>query len=335
MAGNEHDVAAGFGDARGHRADPHLGDQLHMDPRLRIGIFEVVDQLFDVFNGVDVVVWWRTDQADTWCRMTRPRNPRVHFVPRQLAALAGFGPLGHFDLQVVGIDQVLRGHSEAAGGDLMDGRPAQVTIWIAHVSIGVLAALTGVRLSADPIHRDGQGLVRFFGDGAVRHRTCREALQDVALRLHFVDRHWWTDTFTECEQAAQRRQAPRLIVDEFGVFLKDVVTLGARGVLELEHRLRIEEVVLAFAPPLILTTEVQVAVRAFDRAIGVGDAVASGDLLGDLVQTDAVEARDGAGEVLVDELLGQTNRLEHLRTGVGRDRGDAHLRHDLEHALAR
>ena len=217
----------------------------------------------------------------------------------------------------------------------MDGRPAQVTIGIAHIPIGVLAAFTGVRLSADPIHRDGQGLVRFFGDRAVGHRTCGEALQDVAQRLHFVDRHWWTDTFTECEQAAQRRQAPRLVVDEFGVLLKDVVALGARGVLELEHCLRIEEVVLTFAPPLILTTEVQVAVRAFDRAIGVGDAVASGDLLGNLVQADAAEARDGPGEVLVDEFLGQANRLEHLGAGIGRNGGDAHLRHHLEHALAR
>ncbi len=126
-----------------------------------------------------------------------------------------------------------------------------------------------------------------------------------------------------------------MIVDELGVLLEDVVTLGARGVLELEYRLRIEEVVLTFAPPLILTTEVQVAVRAFDGPVGVGNAVASGDLLGDLVQTNAVEARDSAGEVLVDQLLRQANRLEHLGTAVGRDSGDAHLGHHLEHALAR
>ena len=43
---------------------------------------------------------------------------------------------------------------------------------------------------------------------------------------------------------------------------------------------------------------------------------------------------DRAGEVLVDELVAEADRLEDLRTGVGRDRRDAHLRHHLQHALA-
>src|SRR5713226_913842 len=254
----------------------------------------------------------RTDQADARRGMARPRNPRVHLVTRQLAALAGFGSLRHLDLQVVGIDQVLRCHAEASRGHLVDRRATQIAIRIAHVPIGVFAAFAGVRLPANAIHRDGQGLVRFFRDRAIRHRTGRETLQDFAQRLNFVDGNRWTHTFAEREQAPQRRQPSRLIVDELGVLLEDVVTLGARGVLELEYRLRIEEVVLTFAPPLILTTEVQVAVRAFDGPVGVGDAEASGDLLGDLVQTNAVEARDSAGEVLVDQLLRQANRLENL-----------------------
>jgi hypothetical protein len=35
-----------------------------------------------------------------------------------------------------------------------------------------------------------------------------------------------------------------------------------------------------------------------------------------------------------DELLRQAHGLEDLRPGVRRHRGDAHLRHDLQHALA-
>src|SRR5713226_3171304 len=108
MAGDEDDVATGFGDARCHRTDSDLSDQLHMDTRPRVRILEVVDELLDVFNGIDVVVWRRADQADTRRGMTSPRNPRVHLVTRQLAALARFGPLRHLYLQVVGIDQVLR-----------------------------------------------------------------------------------------------------------------------------------------------------------------------------------------------------------------------------------
>ena len=63
-------------------------------------------------------------------------------------------------------------------------------------------------------------------------------------------------------------------------------------------------------------------------------AVAQRDLLGDLVEADAAEAADGAGEVLVDQLLAEADGLEDLGAGVGRDRGDAHLGHHLEDALA-
>ena len=46
----------------------------------------------------------------------------VDLVAGQLAALAGLGALRHLDLQLVGVDQVLAGHAEAARGDLLDRR---------------------------------------------------------------------------------------------------------------------------------------------------------------------------------------------------------------------
>src|SRR5437763_517130 len=64
------------------------------------------------------------------------------------------------------------------------------------------------------------------------------------------------------------------------------------------------------------------------------EGVPLGHLGGQHVETDAAEAGDGAGEVAVDDLLGETDGFEHLGAGVGRGRRDAHLRHDLEDALA-
>ena len=68
--------------------------------------------------------------------------------------------------------------------------------------------------------------------------------------------------------------------------------------------------------------------------VGMGDGVAGRHLGGQLVEADAAEADDGAGEVLVDQLLAEADGLEDLGAGVGGDGGDAHLRHHLEHALA-
>ena len=39
------------------------------------------------------------------------------------------------------------------------------------------------------VHRDGEGFVRFFADGAVGHGSGREALHDLFGRLDFLDRH--------------------------------------------------------------------------------------------------------------------------------------------------
>ena len=138
----------------------------------------------------------------------------------------------------------------------------------------------------------------------------------------------------ELEQAAQRGQARRLLVDQRGVLLEDVVAAGAGGVLELEHRLGVEEVVLALPAPLVLAADLELAVGPLAGTVGVGLGVAGGDLGGDLVEADAAELGGGAGEVLVDELLAEADGLEHLGAGVGGDRGDAHLGHHLEDALA-
>ena len=176
--------------------------------------------------------------------------------------------------------------------------------------------------------------MRFLGDGAVRHRAGGEPLHDVLDRLHFVDRDRRPHALPELEEPSERGELSRLVVDELRVLAVDVLALRTRRVLELEHRLRVEEVVLAFATPLVLAAPVEVAVRELVGAVGVRARVTATHLFGQLVDPDATQARHGAGEVLLDELVPEADRLEHLRAPVRRDRGDAHLRHHLEHALA-
>ena len=104
--------------------------------------------------------------------------------------------------------------------------------------------------------------------------------------------------------------------------------------LELEDGLGVEQVVLALAAPLVLAADVELAVGQLGRPVGPGQGVAGGHLGGDHVEADAAEAAHRAGEVLVDQLLGQADGLEDLGAGVGGHRRDAHLGHDLQHALA-
>jgi hypothetical protein len=106
VAGDGDVIGMGLGDAGGDGADADLGDQLHRDARPGVGVLQVVDQLGQVFDGVDVVVRRRRDQADARRGVAHPRDLGVDLVAGQLTALAGLGALGDLDLDVVGVDQV-------------------------------------------------------------------------------------------------------------------------------------------------------------------------------------------------------------------------------------
>ena len=87
---------------------PFSRHQLHVHPGLRVGVLQVVDQLRQILDRVDVVVRRRRDQADTRRGVPHLGHPRVHLVARKLAALTGFRALGHLDLDVGAVGQVVR-----------------------------------------------------------------------------------------------------------------------------------------------------------------------------------------------------------------------------------
>ena len=166
VAGDQHHVGVRLGDARGDRADAELGDELHGDARLRIGVAEVVDELGEVLDGVDVVVRRRGDERDAGHGVADLRDEFVDLVAGQLAALAGLGSLRHLDLDVAGVPQVADRDAEPAAGDLLDGG-----IELGAEAFGVLAAFAAVAHRADRVHCLGDALVRLGAEGAEAHRA--------------------------------------------------------------------------------------------------------------------------------------------------------------------
>ena len=49
-------VGMRLGHARGHRADSHFGDQLHGDVRGGVGVFQIKNELRQIFNGINVMM---------------------------------------------------------------------------------------------------------------------------------------------------------------------------------------------------------------------------------------------------------------------------------------
>ena len=161
IARDRDQVGVGLGDSGGDRAHPGLGDQLHRHQRLRIDLLQVEDELRQVLDRVDVVVRRRGDQADARPRKAQAGDHVVDLVPRELAALARLRSLGDLDLQHLGVDQVFRGHAEASGRHLLDLRVA-----LGAVAARILAPFARIRARPEPVHGDGECLMRLGGERA-------------------------------------------------------------------------------------------------------------------------------------------------------------------------
>ena len=286
VAGDEDDIGVRLGDAGGDGADADLGHELHAHTGVAVAVLQVVNQLREVLDGVDVVVRRRGDQADARGRAAGLGNPRVNLGTGQLAALAGLRALGHLDLEFLRAGQVLARHAETAGGDLLDRGILGVAVRHRRKAVGVLAALAGVGLAADAVHRDGERLMRLLRDGAVGHRAGLEAQHDLFRRLDLLDRD--RRGRLEFEQAAQCAEVFALFVDQLGEILEGRVAAGARRALEVVDGFRREQVILALRAPLVDAADGQHV--AVDRAVGIRGAVPREDLLGDDVEADAADA---------------------------------------------
>ena len=162
VAGDEHDIGMRLGNACGDGADADFRNQLYRDASLRIDVLEIVDELRQIFDGVDVVMRRRRDEADARNGVADAGDFAVDFVARELAALAGLCALRHLDLQLRGIDEIVRGDAEAATGHLLDSRAARIAVGVGREAGFVLAAFAGVRHATEAVHGDGEGLVGFF-----------------------------------------------------------------------------------------------------------------------------------------------------------------------------
>src|SRR5439155_9249376 len=233
VPGNGDVVGLGFGHARSHGADAHFRNELHRDGRGGIRVLQVVDQLGQVFDRVDVMVRGRRNQLHSGSRVADLGDVIGDLAPGQLPALAGLGSLRDLDLDLLGACEIFGGHPETPRGDLLDlrlehvafaqfdvtrdavrseARAQRLARLHRRVALAVLAALAGVRLPADAVHRHREGGVRFDRDRTVRHRAGRKTLYYLGCGLDLLDRNRLHAIDTEFEQTAEGHVAPRLVV---------------------------------------------------------------------------------------------------------------------------
>ncbi len=161
--------------------------------------------------------------------MAQPGDQLGDFVPGELAALAGLGPLRHLDLQLAAMIQVFRGHPEAAGGHLFDRGTRVVAVRARSEVLCRLAAFAGIGTGADPVHRDGQRLVRLRRKRAERHAGGEETAADLGDALHLFERDRRSRRL-ELQEIAHRDR--RQLAQPGRIAFEQRVVLGGDGGLQ-------------------------------------------------------------------------------------------------------
>ena len=85
----------------------------------------------------------------------------------ELSPFAGLGALRHFDLDLIGVDEILTRHAKSPRRNLLDRRPLAIAVGQGLEPLGVFAPLAGVALGAEPVHRDRERFMGLAADRAV------------------------------------------------------------------------------------------------------------------------------------------------------------------------
>ena len=204
----------------------------------------------------------------------------------------------------------------------------------------VFAALAGVGLAAEAVHRARQGAVRLQGDGTVGHGPGAEPLDDVARGLNLVDGHGLP---IRLERDHTSEVAPLVeLVGDVRVLSVLIRRILPRRSLQVLDSLGVVEVSLRGHPVFLAAPVVLAGVAKSRRlSLAVGRGLARGEahvvhgerVCGELIEPDALHARHGPLEALGDYVRVEPQRLKNLRPLVGRQGGDSHLREHLEHSV--
>src|SRR5581483_6560283 len=178
----------------------------------------------------------------------------------KLTAFAGFGALSDLDLQFIGVDQVMRRHAKTSGCNLFNGATARIATGQWNEARFVFAAFACIGTATNAIHCNRNRFMRFGADGAERHRSGSEALDDLRSRLYFFDRNRWRCE-SKLDQAAQRAKLFVLFIYGRRVLLERRIIFLPDSVLQRADRLRIQQMMLAVNTKKIVAADGQLRFR--------------------------------------------------------------------------
>ena len=240
----------------------------------------------------------------------------VDLVAGQLAALAGLGALGHLDLELVGVCEVVEGDPEPGpGSDLFDRGAARVAVGFRGERTRVLPpspVFDGRRVGSwrSPSSRGFRGR-----SSRATSRRSRTAARFPSTAFDLVDRTDGNPSPSASRGVARRVFGRTVDLQANSSYFAGGAT-SPRTACWTSDRLRVPLVELAVTTPRVHTADRRRSSPAFRERLRRDGPSSPGDH----VETDAADPRGRAGEVACrsrrfdDRPLRRSGR--HRRTGV-------------------
>ncbi len=186
----------------------------------------------------------------------------------------------------------------------------------------VLAALAGVGARAELVHGQCKGLVGLLAQGAKRHGSRHEMLDDGLHGLHFGQVNGTACGSLEVEEVADE-DGLVFLIGHVGVFLEQLVVAAAGGQLQCGDGVGVPGVAYAVAPPVELAERGQGLLHVRLAVAGLLHAerlvVKGNGVVGDGLQADTSDGTVVGAEIGLQQRLRQADGLENLGAAVAAD----------------
>ena len=128
----------------------------------------------------------RGNQPNPSGRVTGLCHPGINLSTWQLTALPRFCSLGHFDLNLLGADQIPGRNSKSSRRHLLDCRTSILVLRTWNQPLKALSPFSCIGLTSQPVHGNCQSLMCLLGNGAVGHSPGFKPFYNGLHALHLI-----------------------------------------------------------------------------------------------------------------------------------------------------
>ena len=162
ITGNQDYLCTGFCNTGCYGTNTCFRNKFYRDSCIFVCVFQVVDQLCQIFDGINIVVWRRGNQTYTRGRMSGFCNPWVNFFSRQMTTLTWFCTLCHFNLDFFCAYKITAGNTKSSGSYLFDCRTSVYFRSCTVKTFVTFTTFTSTGFSVKHVHGNGQCFMSFL-----------------------------------------------------------------------------------------------------------------------------------------------------------------------------